>query len=39
MQNGKVVSYASWQLNNYKQNYLTHEMELATIIHLQNLEY
>ena len=32
MQNGKVIAYASRQLKPYEQNYLTHDLELATII-------
>ena len=32
MQNGKVVAYASRQLKNYKKNYPTHDLELATVV-------
>ena len=32
MQSGRVVAYGSWKLKNHKQNYLTHDMELATIV-------
>ena len=32
MQSGRVVAYGSRQLKNHEQNYLTHDMELATII-------
>jgi len=28
-----VVCYESWKLNDHKQNYLTHDLELAMIIH------
>ena len=32
MQSGRVVTYGSQQLKNHKQNYPTHDMELATIV-------
>ena len=32
MQSGKVVSYGSQQLKNHKQNYSTHDMELAVVV-------
>ena len=32
MQDGKVVAYASRQLNPHEQNYPTHDLELATIV-------
>ena len=32
MQSGRVVAYNSWQLKNHKQSYLTHDMELTTIV-------
>ena len=32
MQEGIVVAYASMQLNPHEKNYLTHDMELATIV-------
>jgi hypothetical protein len=32
MQNGNVIAYASHQLKPYKQNYPTHDLELATIV-------
>lgn len=32
MQHGKVVVHASWQLKSYKQNYLIHDLELATVV-------
>jgi hypothetical protein len=33
MQEGKVVAYASRQLRKYEQNYPTHDLELAAIVH------
>jgi hypothetical protein len=33
MQDGKVVSYASCQLRKHEENYPTHDLELATIVH------
>jgi hypothetical protein len=33
MQDGRVVAYASWQLRKYEVNYLTHDLELAAIVH------
>ncbi|KAG8496993.1 hypothetical protein CXB51_008184 [Gossypium anomalum] len=32
MQDGKVIAYASRQLKPYEKNYLTHDLELATIV-------
>ncbi|EOY00314.1 CCHC-type integrase, putative [Theobroma cacao] len=32
MQNGKVIAYASRQLKRHEQNYLTHDLEMATIM-------
>ena len=32
MQDGKVVAYASRHLNEYKQRYLTHDLELAVVV-------
>ena len=32
MQNGNVIAYASHQLKSYKQNYLTHDLELAAVV-------
>ena len=32
MQSGRVVAYGSKQLKNHEQNYLTHDLELATIV-------
>jgi hypothetical protein len=33
MQDGHVVVYASWQLRKHEVNYLTHDLELAAVIH------
>ena len=33
MQEGRVVSYASRQLNPHELNYATHDLELAAIVH------
>jgi hypothetical protein len=33
MQGGKVVVYASRQLRKHEENYPTHDLELATVIH------
>jgi hypothetical protein len=33
MQDGKVVSYASRQLRKHEENYPTHDLELATVVH------
>jgi hypothetical protein len=33
MQDGKVVSYASRQLRKYEENYPTHDLELAAVLH------
>jgi hypothetical protein len=33
MQEGKVVAYASRQLRKHEQNYPTHDLELATVVH------
>ena len=32
MQEGKVIAYASRQLNPYEHNYLTHDLELVAVI-------
>ena len=32
MQHGKVVAYASRQLNEYKDNYPNHDLELAAVV-------
>jgi hypothetical protein len=33
MQEGKIVCYASRQLRKYEENYPTHDLELATVVH------
>jgi hypothetical protein len=33
MQEGRVIAYASRQLRKHEQNYPTHDLELATIVH------
>ena len=33
MQDGKVVAYASRQLKLHEQNYPTHDLELAAVVH------
>jgi len=33
MQDGRVVCYESHKLNEHEKNYLTHDLELAVIIH------
>jgi hypothetical protein len=33
MQDGQVVSYASHQLRKYEENYPTHDLELAVVVH------
>jgi hypothetical protein len=33
MQDGKVVSYTSRQLRKHEENYPTHNLELATVVH------
>ena len=32
MQNGQVIAYASRQVNVHERNYLTHDLELATVV-------
>ncbi|KAK1648199.1 hypothetical protein QYE76_066004 [Lolium multiflorum] len=32
MQEGKVISYLSWQLKQHEQNYPTHDLELAAVV-------
>ena len=32
MQHGRMIAYASRQLKGYEKNYLTHDLELATIV-------
>ena len=33
MQEGKVISYSSRQLRKHEQNYPTHDLELAAVVH------
>jgi ribonuclease HI len=33
MQDGHVLAYASWQLRKHEVNYLTHDLELAAVVH------
>jgi hypothetical protein len=33
MQEGQVVCYASRQLRKYEENYPTHDLELAAVVH------
>jgi hypothetical protein len=33
MQDGHVVAYASWQLRKHEAHYLTHDLELAVVVH------
>jgi hypothetical protein len=33
MQDDRVVAYASWQLRKHEVNYLTHDLELAAVVH------
>ena len=37
MQEGKVLCYESWKLNDHEKNYSTHDLELATIIHASKM--
>jgi hypothetical protein len=32
MQEGRVISYSSWQLRRHKENYPTHDLELAVVV-------
>ena len=32
MQDGRVVTYASWQLKKHEQNYPTHDLKMATVV-------
>ena len=33
MQGGSVICYESWKLNEHEVNYVTHDLELAAIVH------
>jgi hypothetical protein len=33
MQDGRVIAYASRQLRKHEVNYLTHDLDLATVVH------
>jgi hypothetical protein len=33
MEEGRVIAYASRQLKHHEEHYLTHDLELATIVH------
>jgi ribonuclease HI len=37
MQDGHVLAYASWQLRKHEVNYLTHDLELAAVVHALNI--
>ena len=37
MQDGKVVAYASRQLRSHEQNYPTHDLELAAVVHAHKI--
>nr|AAM74314.2 Putative retroelement [Oryza sativa Japonica Group]ABB47411.1 retrotransposon protein, putative, Ty3-gypsy subclass [Oryza sativa Japonica Group] len=37
MQDGKVVAYASRQLRSHENNYPTHDLELATVVHASKI--
>jgi hypothetical protein len=37
MQEGQVVSYASRQLRKHEENYPTHDLELAAVVHALNI--
>jgi hypothetical protein len=34
MQDSHVVAYASWQLRKHEVHYLTHDLELAVVVHV-----
>jgi hypothetical protein len=38
MQDGHMVAYASWKLRKHEVNYPTHDLELAVVVHTQDLE-
>jgi hypothetical protein len=33
MQDGHVITYSSWQLRHHEENYPTHDLELAAVVH------
>jgi hypothetical protein len=33
MYDGRMVAYASWQIRKHEVNFLTHDLELATVVH------
>jgi hypothetical protein len=33
MQDGHVIVYASWLLRKHEEHYLTHDLELAAMVH------
>jgi ribonuclease HI len=37
MQEGRVVAYASRQLKTHQENYSTHDLELAAVVHALNI--
>jgi len=37
MQEGELVCYDSWKLNEHEYNYLTHDLKLKAIIHALNM--
>jgi hypothetical protein len=37
MQEGKVIAYASRQLQKHEKNYPTHDLELAAVVHALNI--
>jgi hypothetical protein len=37
IQDGHVVAYTSWQLRKHEENYLTHDLELAVVVHALNI--
>ena len=32
IQDGKIIAYGSWQLNDHEKNYATHDLELAAVV-------